>query len=88
MICRLVLSLKKATDPNVIRAWNVDHFTTQHDTLSPVDVPMSPISFHTPTVTSSNRRSGPMGNGSMVQVTNVSPPDNVLRSHRWTIDGT
>ena len=87
MICRLVLSLKKATDPNVIRAWNVDHFTTQLDTLSPVDVPMTPIFFHTPTVTSSERRSEPKGNGSMAQVVNISPPDNVPCSHRWTIDG-
>ena len=55
MICRLVLSLKKATDPNVVRAWNVDHFTTQVDTLGLIDVPMTPISFHVPTVISTER---------------------------------
>ena len=87
MICRLVLSLKKATDPNIVRAWNVDHFSTQLDTLSPIDVPMSPISFHSPTITNSDRESQ-KGKGSTAHVVNGSTPDNGPRSHRWTIDGT
>lgn len=51
MICRLVLSLRKASDPNLIRAWNVDHFTTQNgtQTLSPVldrgGVNLTPLRF-------------------------------------------
>jgi hypothetical protein len=87
MICRLVLSLKKATDPNVIRAWNVDHFSTQLDTLSPIDVPMTPISFHSPTITTSDRGLDPRRNGSMVQIVNGSSPDNGPCSHRWAVDG-
>ena len=88
MICRLVLSLKRATDPNVIRAWNVDHFSTQLDTLSPIDLPMTPISFHTPTITSSDRESGRRGKEPMAQVVSVPTSDNGPCSHRWTIDGT
>jgi len=34
LICRLVLSLRKASDPNLVRAWNVDHFSTQISTQS------------------------------------------------------
>lgn len=44
MICRLVISLRKATDPTVIRAWNVDHFSTQVVTQGQF-VPMSPLRF-------------------------------------------
>lgn len=55
MICRLVLSLRKATDPNVIRAWNVDHFSTQAETQSQfhhgLEGVLTPIRFHPPTLT-------------------------------------
>ena len=62
MICRLVLSLRKATDPSVVRAWNVDHFSTQIESQTNVyrgsdGVFMTPIHFRHPaaTATSSGR---------------------------------
>jgi len=85
MICRLVLSLKKATDPTIIRVWNGDHFSTQHDTLSPVDVPLTPIDFRSPTITSSDRPSGQRESGSTFK---GPTPDNGPRPNGWTIDGT
>ena len=59
MICRLVLSLRKASDPNLIRAWNVDHFSTQVGTQNPSrggsgGAHLSPLRFRgltTPTLT-------------------------------------
>ena len=47
MICRLVLSLRKATDPNVVRAWNVDHFTNHTCSQTLSDGPaLTPIRFN------------------------------------------
>ena len=59
MICRLILSLRKATDPTVIRAWNVDHFSTQIETRmldphGPHGVFLTPIRFNPPTATATN----------------------------------
>ena len=78
MICRLVLSLKKASDPNVIRAWNVDHFSTQSESLSSVGVALTPIFFYPPTITETE------GNGSTIH--SRCPPDNYPGSPRRTID--
>ena len=56
MICRLALSLIKAADPQVVRTWNIDHFSTQIEAQTrfnhgPNDVLLSPIRFGPPTVT-------------------------------------
>jgi len=59
MIYRLILSLRKATDPTVLRAWNVDHFSTQIETRmldphGPYGVFLTPIRFNPPTVTATS----------------------------------
>jgi len=63
MICRLILSLRKATDPTVIRAWNVDHFSTQIesrmlDPHGPYGVFLTPIRFNPSTVTATSSGRG------------------------------
>ena len=90
MICRLVLSLRKATDPNVIRAWNVDHFSIQLETRARQGldgVRLTPILFHSPTVTSSERGVQLEGDRLTVPIVNRSPPDSRPHSHRRTVDG-
>jgi len=63
MICRLLLSLRKATDPSVVRAWNVDHFSTQIETLTDSyrgsdGVFLSPVHFQRTTVTAASSGRG------------------------------
>ena len=84
MICRLVLSLKKATDPNVVRAWDVDHFTqfepqAHHGSTG---MPLTPMIFRPPTVASLERGMKWEENRLAIPaVVNRPPPDG------WTIDG-
>lgn len=89
MICRLVLSLRKATDPAVVKAWNIDHFSTQSESYTPSrlgGVAMSPMRFRrsTPTVPSSGRVTES-------DVILVFPSNAVLKSpavSEWTVEST
>ena len=88
MICRLVLSLRKASDPNLVRAWNVDHFTTQINTQnipsSSSDaggVGLSPMRFRGVAIPFANSEG--TENGMMDTTLGGS-----LADSGWTIDGT
>jgi hypothetical protein len=92
MICRLVISLRKATDPKAIRAWNVDHFSTLLETRIQTrhnwdGIHLSPIRLHPPTVSGSERGTESEGDGLVGLVVSRSPADSGSNSRRWTIDG-
>ena len=75
MICRLVLSLRKATGPNVIKAWNVDHFSIEPETRVHHGVALTPLRFHPPTIASSERGVQSEESRLTTQVVSRSPPD-------------
>jgi hypothetical protein len=63
MICRLVLSLRKASDPSLVRAWNVDHFSTQVavsqiQSVGSNGVHLSPLRFRGFTTTNLEEETG------------------------------
>jgi len=90
MVCRLVLSLRKASDPNAVKTWNVDHFSNRIGTgfhQEQDGVPLAPMRFHPPTVTNSERGVRPGRSGPVIQVVGGPPPDSGSGSRRWTIDG-
>ena len=91
MVCRLVLSLRKAAGPGVVRAWNVDHFSTQIEIQTNVyrgsdDVLLSPLSFRHPTLTvSSFARGGAESEESGLLI--PGPQRSLAENQGWTIDG-
>lgn len=85
MICRLVLSLRKATDPNLVRAWNVDHFSQVETQLhrGQETTLLSPLRFYHPTVTVASLGRG-MESEDGFMTPGISRP---LADSGWTIDG-
>jgi len=90
MICRLVLSLRKASDPNLVKAWNVDHFSTQIDpSLSQSGgsggVHLSPLRFRglTTTLLVDSEEGTGSDNGLMM----ASTLGGSVVGSGWTIDG-
>jgi len=86
MICRLVLSLRKATDPNVVKAWNIDHFTTQFGTHTQHNgMLLSPLRFQTLTLAATSLERGTASeNDPMVR----SATNSSGSGSGWTIDGS
>ena len=80
MICRLVLSLRKASDPNLIRAWNVDHFSTHTESQT---VPRGLDGTHLSPLRFRGNSAGETGSGDGLMVSTVS---GTLAGSGWTVD--
>jgi hypothetical protein len=90
MMCRLILSLRKATDPTVVRVWNVDHFSPQIETQAfnrhgpDGGALLGPMCFRLPTITVTSSRRGVESEENVSVIPNFYTS---LADRGWSIDG-